>query len=64
MVVTVLILDITDDELNIVRNVWNMFLITVKAVLYLTKIDKSTVFTAPKRYLALQYDGRIVLQFT
>jgi len=26
-----LILDITDDELNIVRNVWNMFLITVKA---------------------------------
>jgi len=33
-----LILDINDDELNIVRNVWNMFLITVKAVLFLTKI--------------------------
>jgi len=43
-----LILDITDDELNIVRNVWNMFLITVKAVLFLTKIDKSAVYTVPR----------------
>jgi len=34
-----LILDITDDELNIVRNVWNLFLITVKAVLFLSKIQ-------------------------
>jgi len=36
MVFNCIILDITDDELNIVRNVWNMFLITgtVKAVLF------------------------------
>jgi len=33
------------DKLNIVRNIWNMFLITVKAVLFLTKIDKSAMFT-------------------
>jgi len=33
-----LILDITDDELNIVRNVWNMLLINVKVV-FLTKIE-------------------------
>jgi len=32
-----------------------MFLITVKAVLFLTKIDKSAVFTVPR--LTLQYSS-------
>jgi len=30
-----------------------MFLITVKAVLFLTKIDKSAVFTEPRQLLLL-----------
>jgi len=39
-----------------------MFLITVKAVLFLTKIDKSAVFTVPKLAINWQNFAKVQLQ--